>query len=264
MKPKLFKLYKPLAFFDIESTGTNRKTDRIIDLAVVVVKTNRSLENHYFRVHPEMPIPPESTRIHGITDDDVKEAPAFREVVGDVLKVFEPCDLAGYNILHFDIPMLQEECNRAGRTFRMDGRRVLDMQRIYHKNEPRDLSAALRFYCSEFHLGAHSAIDDVLATIRVFEGQLKRYKDLPHDIDELAEYCNPRDPTWADRAGKLKWYSGEIVINFGRNQGCKLKELVAEDPSFLTWILRSDFPDDTREIVRDGLDGKWPNPPATG
>lgn len=257
------KLDKPLAVFDIESTGVNRKADRIIDLAILKILPDGTREEHAFRVNPEIAIPRESTEVHGITNDDVKDCPPFSAVVSQVVAVLNGCDLGGFNILHFDIPLLENECERVGASFSVEGRRVLDAQRIYHRKEPRDLSAALGFYCNEMHLGAHGAMDDVLATARVMEAQLQRYDDLPDTMDELDEYCNPRDPSWADRAGKLKWKNGEIVINFGKNQDKRLGTLAEQDRGFLTWITKNDFPPDTRELVRNALGGIYPDPPET-
>ena len=253
---------RPIAFFDIESTGTNVRSDRIIDLAIVKLHPDGRREEHTFRVNPERPIPPEASKVHGIYDKDVAGCPTFKQVAAQVAKLFEGCDLGGYNILRFDIPMLCEEFNRAGVPFGADGRRVVDPQRIFHQREPRDLTAALNFYCGEEHLGAHGALDDVVATIQVLEGQFKKYEDLPKDINQLSNYCNPRDPSWADSTGKLKWVAGELTINFGKKQGSKLRDLAAKDTSYLRWILDSNFPRDVTDIVSNALKGKYPSPPG--
>ncbi len=259
-----FKTDRPIAFFDIESTGTNVRSDRIIDLAIVKLLANGKREEHTFRVNPERPIPAEASAVHGIYDKDVQGCPTFKQIAPTVAAAFEGCDLGGYNILRFDIPMLCEEFTRAGAPFVVEGRRVVDPQRIFHQREPRDLTAALRFYCGEMHLGAHGALDDVLATIQVLEGQFKKYGDLPQEIEALNEYCNPRDPTWADQSGKLKWVAGELTINFGSKQGVKLRDLAQKDPGYLRWILEKSFPRDTTEIVGNALKGKYPAPPSTG
>jgi DNA polymerase-3 subunit epsilon len=255
------KLSRPLAFFDIESTGTNKKYDRIVDLAVVKLLPDGSRATHSFRVNPEMPIPAAATAVHGIRDADVAGCPTFAQQAAEIAAVFDHCDLSGYNILGFDIPLLQEEFRRVGHPFSMDNRRVVDVQRIYHKKEPRDLSAALSFYCGELHFDAHQALDDVLATIRVLEGQFQRYNDLPVDVTALSEFCNPRNPEWVDRTGKLKWDNGEAVINFGRSQGKKLRDLLQLDPGFIKWMLNADFPDDTKSILRNAMAGVLPTPP---
>lgn len=256
------KTDRPLAFFDIESTGTNVRTDRIIDLAIVKVHPDGRREERTFRVNPERPIPPEASRVHGIRDEDVKDCPTFRQVAKQVAELLEGCDLGGYNIVRFDIPMLMEEFGRVGILFSTDGRRLIDPQRIFHQREPRDLSAALLYYRGKQHDGAHGALDDVIATIEVLEGQYEKYGDLPRDINELSAYCNPRDPTWADQSGKLKWVAGELTINFGSKQGSKVRDLVAKDPGYLRWMMEKNFPRDTTEIVSNALKGRWPAPPG--
>ncbi len=256
------KTDKPLAIYDIEATGTNPRVDRIIDLAIVKILPKGERETHTFRFNPGQPIPAEATAIHGITDADVAHSPIFKQKAADIARILADCDLGGYNLIHYDIPMLTEEFIRAGVEFSIEGRRIIDAQRVFHKREPRDLSAALSFYCREMHLGAHGALDDVNATIRVMEGQFERYRDLPTDINELHDYCNPRDPSWVDSTGKLKWVNNEVLINFGRNQGRKLRDLARMEPSFLKWMLGKNFPQDTMDIVKKALDGKFPEPPA--
>ena len=257
------KLDRPLAVFDIESTGTNRKFDRIIDLAIVKLLPGGRSEKHSFRVNPEMPIPADSTAVHGITDDDVKGAPTFKQVAAKVADVLKDCDLGGFNISGFDIPLLCEEFIRAGIPFETDNRRVVVAQRIFHKKVPRDLGAALSYYCGEMHLNSHDAMGDVEATVKVIEGQLKKYPDLPRDMDALDAFCNPRDPTWVDKTGKFKWADGEAVINFGKKQGQKLRDVAKMEPSFLQWMVKNDFPRDALEIAQNALRGKFPEAPAT-
>jgi DNA polymerase-3 subunit epsilon len=254
---------RPIAFFDIESTGTSPRADRIIELAITMVMPDGERQSRVFRVNPGIPIPPESTAIHGITDADVADCPLFGDIAREVRDLLEGADLGGYNVLRYDIPLMQEEFMRSGLILDMDERRVIDVQRIFHQREPRDLTAALAFYCGDTHDGAHGAQADVDATIRVLEGQLVRYTDLPRTSEELAEYCNPRDPTWVDRAGRLKWANGEVVLNFSRKKGETLKSIIETDPGFIKWMLRSDFPRDTLAIVENATQGKWPNPPGT-
>lgn len=256
------KLDRPLAVFDIESTGLNRKADRIIDLALCKLWPDGREEPHTFLVHPGIPIPPEASAIHGFTDEMVKDCPSFKDVAPQVAEILKDCDLAGYNILGFDIPLLIEELARAGITFNLEGRRILDAQRIYHKKVPRDLAAALAFYCGEMHMDAHDAMGDVQATLRVLAGQFERYPDLPRDLDGLDAFCNPRDPSWVDRTGKFKWVNGEAVINFGKKQGQSLKDTARDDPGLLRWITRGDFPKDAMDIAQKALNGKFPAPPT--
>jgi len=254
-------LSRPLAFIDIEATGTNPRVDRIVELAIVMLTPQRSRSSHVFRVNPGIPIPPEATAIHGITDADVKDSPPFAAISGKVADILEDADLCGYNILRFDLPLLEEEFHRAGFVFDPEKHRIVDAQRIFHQKEPRDLTAALSFYCRQMHLNAHSAESDAIATMMVLEGQLRRYPDLPRDVEGLDRYCNPRDSSWVDRTGKLRWSDGEIVLNFGRKKGAPLKEIIAKDRGLIEWMLRQEFPRDTQEIIKNALEGKWPKPP---
>lgn len=260
-----WQLDRPLAVFDIEATGINPRTDRIIELSIVkLMPPGGERQLHTFLLHPGMPIPPESTAIHGIKDEDVAGKPTFKTIAPDLFRLLEGCDLGGYNIIRFDIPMLIEEFLRASLNFSLEGRRIIDSQRIYHKREPRDLSAALKFYCGELFLEGHRAEADALATVRVLEGQFSKYSDLPRDFGELDKYCNLRDPSWVDRDGKLRWQNGEIAINFGKNKGRLVSDLARVDPGFLKWILKSDFASDTKDIIAKILDGKKVNPIGTG
>ena len=255
------KLDRPIVFFDIEATGISPRADRIIELCMVRYCPMRGEDRYNQRFNPDgMPIPAEATAVHGIRDEDVKDAPLFSQEAQRILDFIEGCDLAGYNIIRYDIPMLAEEFQRAQLPFSTTTRRILDVQRIFHQKEPRDLTAALQFYCGDAHVDAHGAEADVEATIRVFEGQLERYEDLPRSIEALDQYCNPQNPTWVDSTGKLKWQDGEATINFGKNRGKRLRDLVENDRGFINWLLKSDFPPDTREIVEKACQGRYPSP----
>ncbi len=260
--PSRLKLERPLVVFDLEATGLNKRTDRIVSLALVRYEPVGTVEQVNYLINPGIPIPEETTAIHGITDEDVQEAPTFAEMAEIIMRHFDGADLAGYNILGYDIQLLTEEFARVNRPFEIEGRRILDAQRIFFRNEPRDLSAALNYYCGQPHENSHDALGDVLATIRVLGGQFERYPELPDQMDALNDYCDPRDPSWVDRAGRLKWAKDEVVFNFGKFQGQSLREAVANDPNFITWLLRSDFPPDTKQIVRDAVSGTFPSPPA--
>jgi DNA polymerase-3 subunit epsilon len=246
----MLELKRPLAVFDIEATGLNSRADRIVEISIVKLMPDESQKIHTWRVNPLIPIPPEVTEIHGITDEDVADCPTFDDIAPAVHDILEGCDLGGYNILHFDIPLLLEEFMRARIIFKLDDRRMVDAQRIFHKKEPRDLKAALQFFCNETLTNAHGAEADAVATLQVIKGQLEKYEDLPHDVDGLDSFCNPRDPDWADRTGRLKTIRGDVAVNFGKMKGSLLKDLATKDPNYLRWIIRSDFPRDTQEIVR--------------
>jgi DNA polymerase-3 subunit epsilon len=258
-----WQLDRPLAVFDIESTGTNPRADRIIELSIVKILPKGGQQVKSYRCNPGIPIPAEATAIHGITDADIAAAPLFKTLAPEIYRLLEDCDLAGYNIIRFDVPMLIEEFLRASINFPLNTRRIIDAQRIYHKREPRDLKAALAFYCNELYLEGHRAESDALATVRVLEGQFERYSDLPRNMDELAKYCDLRDPSWVDRDGKLRWTNGEITINFGRKKGERLGELARHDPGFLRWMLKGDFASDTKDIVAKVLEGKRIDPVGT-
>jgi DNA polymerase-3 subunit epsilon len=255
------ELSRPLAVFDIEATGISTQSDRIIELAIVRMMPDGSHDTKIFLVNPGMPIPPESTRIHGFSDEDVVDAPLFSAVASEIAEVLDNCDLAGFNVTRFDIPMLLEEFKRVDLVFDIESRRVVDAQRIFHQREPRDLTAALAFYCNEMHLNAHGAAPDAEATARIIEAQLEHYKDLPRDVASLDDYCNPREPEWVDRMGRLKWVGDEVVLNFGKKKGTALRVLVRDDPGFIKWMLRSDFPSDVKDILENAQGGEWPELP---
>lgn len=251
---------RPLAVIDIESTGTNPRQDRIIELAIIKLMPDDSRESHVFRCNPGILIPPEAEAIHHISNADVAQCPLFTEIAGKIFGILKDCDLGGFGIVRFDIPMLTEEFARAGFSFPPPDCRMVDAQRIFHKKEPRDLTAALFFYCGEEHAQAHGAEADALATIKVLAAQFEKYPDLPRNLEDIDAYCHPeRDPAWVDKTGKLKWVNGEVVINFGAQYtGQKLRELAQNNAKFLKWILKSDFPCDTKKIVAAALEGKFP------
>jgi len=258
------QLDRPLAFIDIEATGVYPRTDRVIDLSIATVLPDGTRRIDNFRFNPGVPIPPEASAIHGIKDADVAQSPSFPQKADAVLKALGDSDLAGFNLARFDIPILAEEFLRAGKPFYVELRRVIDVQRIFHRREPRDLTAALAFYCGEVHANAHGAEADALATLKIFEAQVSRYKDLPHSVQELHQYCDVRHPDWVDRSGRLKWLKGEVVLNFGKKRGFPLRQLIQSDPNFVKWLLNSDFPRDMQEIVRAAAnEGRWPAPPPT-
>lgn len=248
--------------FDIESTGLNPRTDRIIELSVIRLEPDGRRREKTWLLDPGVPIPLETIAVHGITDDMVKGCPTFAEAAGEILAFFRGCDLGGFGIGHLDIPLLEEEFARVNMYFNAQARRQFDAQRIFHRREPRDLSAALRFYCGEELKDAHGAAADAEASLRVLEGEFRKYGDLPSDPDALDRMLNERDPFALDRDGKLRWLDGEVSINFGKKKGQKLRDLVRDEPSFLRWILHGDFARDTKQVVRDALDGRFPVPPA--
>lgn len=255
------KLDRPLIVFDIEATGISARADRIIELAAIRIDPDGTETKGYWLLNPSVPIPVETTAIHGITDEIVRDQPTFKEKALEILTFFGDADFAGFNAGRFDIPMLAEEFARVGIPFDPDRHRLLDAQRIFHTKEPRDLSAALKFYCDRAHADAHGAEADVQATLDVLRGQFVKYAELPKDMETLDRMFNPIDPFNADRSGRLRWVEGEIAVNFGKKKGAKLKDLAKDEPGFLKWIMKNDFPQDTRAICENALNGVFPDPP---
>lgn len=246
-------LDRPVVVFDTETTGVNPRADRIVEIACLKIFPDGRREEWVFRLDPEIPIPPDSTAIHGIRDDDVRGLPTFRHVALELALFLENCDLAGYNITGFDLPVLRVEFLRAGVPFSVAGRRLLDAQRIFFSREPRNLAAAARFYCRLEHDGAHGARADAEMALRVLLGQLERYPDVPRSVDGLHElFCAGLDQD-LDPEGRFRLIRGEPTVNFGRNRGRSLREMSRADPGFLRWILKGDFSEPVKEIARQYL-----------
>lgn len=249
--PRRLKLSRPVAFVDLETTGLNVEDDRIVELAVVKLMPDGERQTRARRINPGRPIPPSATAIHGIGDDDVKDSPSFAQVAKSLHDWLAGCDYGGYNVEGYDLRMLQAEFARCGLSLALEEAKVVDPMRIFSRKEPRDLGAAVRFYCGREHVGAHGAEADILATIDVLEAQLVRYEDLPLDFEGLHDFCHQRDPRWVDATGKLRrGDDGQVVIGFGKHIGRKLEELVKSDPGYIQWLLDGRFPNDTKAIVR--------------
>jgi DNA polymerase-3 subunit epsilon len=254
------KLDRPLIVFDIESTGLNTRTDRIIELAAIKVNPDGTEEKKRWLLNPGVPIPPSTTEIHGYTDEEVKDCPKFADVAEDMFRFFDGCDLSGFNCDRFDAPCLEEEFARAGYNFASSQRRHVDVQRIYHKMEPRDLTSAVRFYCDRDHTGAHRAEADTQATLDVLKAQLVKY-ELPQTSEEMDDFLNPHDPFNADRNGMIRWIDDAWRVNFGKHKGKKLYDLFMKEQKVLKWIINGSFDTEVRQICRDLLD-KGILPPA--
>jgi DNA polymerase-3 subunit epsilon len=257
------QLERPLIFFDLETTGVSISNDRIVELSVVKVFPDGKKQVTTRRVNPEMPIPAGASAVHGIYDADVADEPTFSVIAKNLFQYFEGCDLGGYNILKFDIPLLICEFKRCGFEFSVDGRRVVDAFNIFCKKFPRTLSGAYDYYCGKTIENAHSAEADTLATLEVLEGQLKMYPDLPRDLDGLDEFCDMSDPDAVDKGGRFKWQGDTVVVNFGKNSGTSLRDISVNNPGFLQWIVRADFPEDVKTIAADALRGKFPEKNTT-
>lgn len=243
-------LRKPIAFIDIETTGINVSADRIVELSVLKISPNGKEEWMITRINPEMPIPPKSTAIHGITDEDVAAAPTFREIAKKLAAFLEGCDLAGYNAIKFDIPVIAEEFLRANVDFNLRKRKYIDPQVIFYKKEQRTLSAAYQFYCSRDLKNAHSSKADVEATYEVLKAQLDRYGDLDNDMEKLADFSAFNNI--ADFAGRIVYdENGTELFNFGKHKGKAVEEVFKEEPSYYSWMMNGDFPLYTKKLLTE-------------
>ena len=240
-------LKNPLVFFDLETTGINIVSDRIVEISYLKVATNGEEESKTRLINPEMPIPPQATAIHGITDDDVKNAPTFKMIAKSLAAQIEGCDLAGYNSNRFDIPLLAEEFLRADLDIDLMRRKFVDIQTIFHKKEPRNLSAAYKFYCNKDLENAHSAAADTKATYEILQAQLDRYPDLKNDIAFLSEYSSFNNHV--DFAGRIIYNEQKKeVINFGKYKGRLVEEVFQEDPGYYGLIMQGDFALHTKKV----------------
>lgn len=240
------KLQRPIVFFDLETTGTNVTHDRIVEISIIKVLPGGEEVERTRRVNPEIPIPPEATAVHHITDADVAEEPTFRQIAKSLAEMFADSDIAGFNSNRFDIPLLMEEFNRAGVPFDLSRTRFVDVQTIYHKLEPRNLTAAYRFYCGKNLEDAHSASADTRATLEVLKAQLDRYPaDLVNDVKALSEFsCHSKN---VDFAGRLIYNDArQEVVNFGKYKGQIAEDVLRRDPGYYSWIQQGDFQQDTK------------------
>ena len=241
-------LKKPLVFFDLETTGVNVTHDRIIEISYIKVYPNGKEEEKTLRLNPEMPIPAEATAIHHITDDDVRDKPTFKDVAKDLDKVFEGCDIAGFNSNKFDIPLLVEEFLREGINFDVSKRKFIDIQTIFHKMEQRTLVAAYKFYCGKNLEEAHSANADTRATYEVLKAQLDRYGNLENDVDFLSKFSSQNRNV--DLAGRIILNADDKeIFNFGKYKGQLVTEVLRRDPGYFSWILQGDFPQNTKNVL---------------
>ncbi|MFH0893599.1 MAG: 3'-5' exonuclease [Bacteroidota bacterium] len=256
-------LTRPLCVVDLETTGTNVVADRIVEICILKVMPDGTTDIKTRRINPGMKIPPESTAIHGITDADVADCPAFAQVAHSLNQYLENCDLAGYNSIRFDIPMLVEEFLRADIEFKVENRKLVDVQNIFHKMEQRTLSAAYRFYCAKEHTDAHSAEGDVLVTYEILKSQLIRYenveftdkqgvKSIPvvNDMQALHDFsCNPRN---VDLVGHVVYNElKKEVFNFGKHKNRPVEEVFKMEPQYYDWMMKADFPLSTKKVITE-------------
>lgn len=243
------KLKKPLVFFDLETTGVNIGTDRIVEIAILKVHPNGNKESYTWLVNPEIEIPAEATAVHGITNEKVVTEPTFKELAPKVNEVIEGCDLAGFNSNRFDIPLLAEELMRAGIDFDMSERKAIDVQVIFHKKEQRNLSAGYKFYCGKILEDAHSAAADTKATFEILEAQIDRYDDLDNTVEALSEFSTHSKR--ADFAGFILFNEEKKeIFSFGKYKGRLVEEVLKENPGYNSWIQNADFPLYTKKVLR--------------
>jgi len=248
-------LERPLAIFDLETTGTNITSDRIVEIAIIKVQPDGTEENYCKRVNPEMPIPAVVSEIHGIYDKDIQDAPTFKELANEIVAFIGDADLAGYNSNKFDIPVLAEELMRAGSDFDISKRRFVDVQNIFHKMEQRTLAAAYLFYCNKTIENAHNALYDAKATWDVLKAQIERYPDIKNDVIYLSEFSKAGNYNLLDFAGRLAIDDkGEAIYNFGKHKGRTIKQVAQIEPGYYGWMLDADFPLYTKQCLRREMD----------
>ena len=241
-------LRNPIIFFDLETTGINIAVDRIVELSYLKVDLQGNEKSKTILINPEMPIPKASSDIHGIKDQDVKNAPTFKQIAKNLAAEFEGCDLAGYNSNKFDIPLLAEEFLRSDVDFDMSKRKFIDVQVIFMKKEQRTLSAAYQFYCNKNLDNAHSAEADTRATYEILQAQLDHYPDLINDIDKLAEFSSHNNNV--DFAGRIIFNKDMIeVFNFGKYKGKPVADILEKDPGYYSWMMNGDFPLFTKKVL---------------
>ena len=241
------KLDRPICFFDLETTGAKVGKDRIVEIAILRVDINNQESQKVWRINPEMDISFQATQVHGISNQMVEKEPNFAHYSNEIYQFIKGCDLAGFNAIKFDIPILVEELIRADIDFDFSRIRMIDSQVIYHKKEPRNLSAALKFYCNKDLENAHSALDDTIATYEVFKAQLDRYDDLEPNMDFLSEYTKRNNNL--DFAGKIRIDTdNDAIFAFGKYAGQKVTDVFKSDKGYYSWIMKGDFPEYTKKI----------------
>jgi DNA polymerase-3 subunit epsilon len=245
------QLTRPIAFIDLETTGINISTDRIIEIAIVKISPDGTQQVKRKFINPQMPIPPGSTEIHGITDEMVKDAPTFKQVSNEIKQFLENCDMGGYNSNRFDVPMLIEEFLRVGIEFSIDGRKLVDVQKVFHMMEQRTLSAAYKFYCQKILEGAHSAEVDATATWEVLEAQVERYPQIGNTVESIVKFTGEDDIV--DFARRFIKDKGIEIFNFGKHKGKPVTQVLKEEPQYYDWMMKGDFAMNTKQKLTEIL-----------
>ena len=245
------KLIRPIAFFDLETTGVNIVKDRIVEMSILKIFPNGNKESKTWLVNPTIPIPQETIDIHGVTNEKVANEPTFHELHKEILTIINNCDLAGYNSNKFDIPLLAEEFLRCEHDFSMDLINAIDVQNIFHKLEQRTLSAAYKFYCNKELINAHTAEADTLATYEILLAQIEKYDEIDNNVEFLSQFST-RGNKSVDIAGFIKLDdNGEEMITFGKYKNKTIKEVYNENPGYFSWINQADFPLYTKKVLKD-------------
>jgi len=253
------KIAKQLIVIDLETTGVWIDKDRIIEIAMIRIAPDGGETVYDKRVNPGIPIPPSVTELIGIGDTDVKEAPKFADIAEEVRGFFDGCDFAGFNVARFDLPVLRREMHDAGVKYDWESIKVIDVQRVYHLNEKRDLSAAYRFYCDKNLDNAHSAMADTRATLEILEAQVKRYGKGDDKLDSLNRFQYEQMAEFLDDERKFRWWNGKVYMMFGKYaRKYSLQEVAQKDPGYLEWIASAKFSDEAKRIVTDALQGRFP------
>lgn len=243
------KLSRPLAFFDLETTGIQVAKDKIVEICVIKLEIDGTETTKTWRINPGMPIPKESSDIHGITDDMVAALPLFKHFSKEIYQFIKDADLSGYNSNRFDLPLIAEEFLRSGIDFDMKNRRSIDVQSVFFKMEPRTLTAAYKFYCNKELIGAHGAESDTRATLEILMAQVTRYDALDADSESLAMFTQPTQVN-VDLAGMIKFNTeGDEIFNFGKHKGKKVVDILAKEPGYYSWMQNADFPMYTKKVL---------------
>ena len=243
------QLTRPVAFIDLETTGTNLATDRIVEIAIVKVNIDGTKQVKRKLINPGMLIPTGASDVHGISDEMVKDAPSFKQVANEIKQFLEQCDLGGYNSNRFDVPLLVEEFLRAGLEFSVDGRKLVDVQKVFHMMEQRTLSAAYKFYCQKNLEGAHGAEADATATWEILEAQLDKYPQMGATIDSITAFCGEEDIV--DFARRFIRVDGKELFNFGKHKGRTVVDVLKSEPQYYDWMMKGDFPLHTKQKLNE-------------
>jgi DNA polymerase-3 subunit epsilon len=243
------QILHPLAIIDLETTGIDLATDRIIEIAIEKLMPDGSIQKKRKLINPQIPIPPASSNIHGITDEMVKDAPSFKQIANEIKQFLNNCDLGGYNSNRFDIPMLVEEFLRSGLDFSMEDRKLIDVQRIFHTMEQRTLSAAYKFYCNKLLENAHSAEADASATLEILHAQIERYPQLGLTLESILQCIGEDD--CVDFARRMIKVEGIEIFNFGKHKGKAVAEILKMEPQYYDWIMKSDFTLNTKQKLTE-------------